>query len=380
MEKRTFLILLDKYLAGKASPEEERLLEEYYRRLDKSSDLELSQEEETALQQLILRNIWEQIGDESKVIPMKPRRNLSLWYAAASIVIVIGVGGYYVRHKVTKPAEQLAQLKPGTFKNDALPGNKAILTLANGQRLALTSIPAGHIQNTNVQKTSGGALVYDQSDAAPDVFNTLTVPRGGGKHELRLADGTLAVLDAGSSIRFPVAFNGNQRQVEITGQVYFEVVHNATKPFSVKANGTVIRDLGTHFNINAFSDEPEVKTTLLEGSIAVSAAGNPATTLKPGQQAVVSKGTLSIRNNVDVSEVIAWKNDMFKFGKDTPLQTVMNQLSRWYDMDLVYQGTGKVYHFGGDMPRYSKLSDVLKILTYSGVQFSVEGKKIIVYE
>jgi transmembrane sensor len=372
MEKRTFLMLFEKYLAGKATPEEERLLEEYYRRLDENSRMELSAEQETMLQQLMLKNIWEQIGDESKVIPMKPRRRMVRWYAAASIIVILSAGGYYMLHK--RPhIDQVAQIKPGTFKNDALPGNKAILTLANGQQLAVTSIPAGHINNTNAQKTSAGALVYGQSDAAADIYNTLTVPRGGGKHELRLADGTLAVLDAGSSIHFPVTFNGKDRRVSVTGQVYFEVVHKASQPFYVSVGGQTIEDIGTHFNINAF--DGTIKTTLIEGSIKVDQL-----VLKPGQQAIQQPdGKLSVLNRVDEEEVLAWKNGLFKFGPNTSLQAVMNQLSRWYDLEVAYEGIGKNYRFSGFVPRDSKLSEVCKILEFSGVKFSLDGKKMIVY-
>ncbi|MBS1503025.1 MAG: FecR domain-containing protein, partial [Bacteroidetes bacterium] len=273
---------------------------------------------------------------------------------------------------------QVAQLKPGTFKNDALPGNKAYLTMANGQQITVSSLPAGKINavpNANVQKTTNGAIVYGNvSDAdASLVYNTLTVPRGGGKHEIKLADGTLAVLDAESSIRFPVAFNGKDRRVSITGQVYFEVVHKSDQPFYVSAGNQTIEDIGTHFNVNAF--DGQVKTTLIEGSIKVNNI-----LLQPGQQAIENNGKLAVNDHVDEEEVLAWKNDLFKFGNNTSLQTVMNQLSRWYDLDVKYEGNSKQYHFGGYVPRNSKLSEVCKILAYSGLKFSLDGKKIIVYQ
>jgi transmembrane sensor len=314
-------------------------------------------------------------------IQPKEKQVVRLWpriAAAASIILAIGFGGYFLFHK-NHQATAIVQLKPGTFKNDAVPGNKAFLTLANGKQITVSSLPVGQISaigNANVQKTSNGTVIYQAATtAAPQlVYNTFTVPRGGGKHEIKLADGTLAVLDAGSSIRFPMSFTGKDRKVEITGQVYFEVVHNAAQQFYVTAGNQTIQDIGTHFNVNAF--DGEVKTTLLEGRVKVNNI-----LLQPGQQAIENaNGSLSIVDNVNEQEVIAWKNDLFMFGKNTSLQTVMNQLSRWYDMDIEYQGKVKVYHFGGDMPRYSKLSDVLKILAYSGVQFSVDGKKIIVYQ
>jgi transmembrane sensor len=353
--------LARKYLKGTISAEEQQEFDQWF--ADNAAEQSATEIDldETSHREELLTRIHAEAGI-NKVKRLWPRIA-----AAASILLMLSAGGYFLLHK--SPPQQVAQLKPGTFKNEVLPGNKAVLTLANGQQLALTSIPAGKITNTNIQKTTTGGLVYSQSDEQPDVYNTLTVPRGGGKHELKLADGTLAVLDAGSSIRFPVAFNGKDRRVSITGQVYFEVVHKAEQPFYVSAGKETIADIGTHFNVNMF--DGDVKTTLIEGSVKVNSL-----LLKPGQQAIGE----TLNTHVNEEEVLAWKNDLFKFGKNTSLQMVMNQLSRWYDMEVVYEGQSKTYHFGGDMPRYSKLSEVLKILAYNGVQFSVDGKKIIVYQ
>ncbi|MDB5281069.1 MAG: fec operon regulator FecR [Bacteroidota bacterium] len=361
MQEEDIKVLLEKYQAGTITDAEKAVLDEWYLHVAADRSETLSDEERLETFDTVLAHLNEVIYE---------RKTRTLWpriAAAASIIIACSVGGYFVLHQQQK--QQVAVLKPGTFKNEVLPGNKAILTLGNGQQLAVTNIPTGKITNTNVQKTTTGALVYSPAEEAPDVYNTLTVPRGGGKHELKLADGTLAVLDAGSSIRFPVAFNGKDRRVTITGQVYFEVVHKASQPFFVVAGKETIEDIGTHFNVNMF--DGETKTTLIEGSVKVNSL-----LLKPGQQAIGE----TLNTKVDEEEVLAWKNDLFKFGKNTSLQMVMNQLSRWYDMDVVYEGQSKTYHFGGDMPRYSKLSDVLKILAYNGVQFSVDGKKLIVYQ
>jgi transmembrane sensor len=323
-----------------------------------------------------LANVRQRIADERD---KQARPIIRLWpriAAAASILLFLSIGGYFLLHK---PAtSQIALLKPGTYKNDALPGNKAFITLANGKQIAVSASLKGQLAiqgSTSIQKSANGDVVYKPGNANEDVaYNTFTVPRGGGKHEIQLADGTLAVLDAASSIRFPVAFNGKDRRVSITGQVYFEVVHNDKQPFYVTANNQTIEDIGTHFNINSF--EGDTKTTLIEGSVKVNNV-----LLKPGQQAIGKPdGSVNVLNGVDEEVVMAWKNDLFKFSKNASLQTVMNQIGRWYDMDVVYQGSSKIYHFGGDMPRYSKLSDVLKILAYNGVQFSVDGKKIIVYQ
>ena len=367
--------LIKKYVDGTASPEEKAIVESWHLQDIKESTYSPSKTKielvHNSMRAKMLRSVTK-------------RKTIALWpkiaYAAAA-VLLLGVGvTFLILNLKPKPHQNIAQLKPGTFKNDAVAGNNAILTLGNGKKVALadlTSHNIAKIAGKQVHKSAGGGLVYSKVNPGTVgalVYNMLSVPRGGGKHEIKLSDGTLAVLDAGSSIRFPVAFAGSDRSVEITGQVYFEVVHNPAQPFSVKAGSQTIRDIGTKFNVNAF--DGEIRTTLIEGSVKVNSL-----VLKPGQQAIQKgNGNLSIIDHVDEPEVIAWKNDMFMFGKNTSLETVMNQLSRWYDMDIVYQGQVKPYHFGGDMPRYSKLSDVLKILAYSGVQFSVDGKKIIVYQ
>jgi len=194
-----------------------------------------------------------------------------------------------------------------------------------------------------------------------------------------LPDGTTAYLDAASSVHFPTAFTGNSREVSATGQVYFEVAHDKTKPFRVTIKGQTVEVLGTHFNIKAYDDETVIRTTLLEGSVKISVNGQ-STLLHPGEQSQISATTNKITViHPDLDEVMAWKNGLFKFN-NTDLQTVMRQLIRWYDVEVTYEGSNKNYRFGGYIPRDSKLSDVLRILQLSGVKFSIDGKKIIVYQ
>jgi len=370
--------LIDKYLAGNATPDEVKKLERAY--YQAAARMNPTTEE--------MPDEIDRIGMESwialmRLIEQKPARKIALWpriAAAASILLFLSAGAYFVL-KPKKPIQQIAILKPGTFKNDVLPGkNNAYITLSNGRRVILSSATVGSLAqqgNTNIQKMKDGQVVYQAGEKNAElVYNTLVVPRGGGKRELRLADGTLAILDAGSSIRFPVAFTGKDRRVSITGQVYFEVVHNDKQPFFVTAKGQTIEDVGTHFNVNAFDDEPVMKTTLLEGSIKFNDK-----LLKPGEQAVVSStGQMTIRNSIDVNEVTAWINDRFEFEESDGLQAEMRQVARWYDLQVTYQGNKKQYHFGGDMLRNTKLSDVLRILESNGLQFSIDGNKLIVYQ
>jgi ferric-dicitrate binding protein FerR (iron transport regulator) len=195
-----------------------------------------------------------------------------------------------------------------------------------------------------------------------------------------LSDGTKVWLNAASSLRFPTAFVGSERKVEMTGEGYFEVAHNDKKPFLVRAGGMDVEVLGTHFNINAYEDEEAVKTTLLEGKVRASAGHDQAVVLKPGEQARLSQSNaqLSTLNNINVEEVIAWKNGKFQFGEAMDIGMVMRQLSRWYDLDVVYDGkvTG---HIGGTISRNVKISEVLKMLEMTGaVHFVIRNREVIV--
>ena len=259
--------------------------------------------------------------------------------------------------------------------------NKAILTLSDGSTIILDDAKNGQVAQqggTQIAKLANGQLVYNALDGKPAevVFNTLTTPRG-GQFKLTLPDGSEVWLNASSSIKYPTAFIGNERKVEISGEAYFEIVHNAAKPFKVSVNGMEVKVLGTHFNINAYNDEASVKTTLLEGSISLTKA-DAATTLKPGQQAQLGNGgNIKVIDNVDIDQVVAWKNGYFSFNR-ADLQTVMRQIARWYDVDISYEGKIPERQFGGKIDRNSNASEVLKILEESKVHFRIEEKKIIV--
>jgi len=221
----------------------------------------------------------------------------------------------------------------------------------------------------------GTQLIYSGGGANTEVaFNTMSTPRG-RQFQLVLADGSMVWLNAASSIRFPTAFTGKDRKVEVTGEVYFEVAKNPSKPFKVMANGTEIEVLGTHFNIDAYDEV--TKTTLLEGSVKINTQ-NKTSFLKPGQQAqIVAGGEIKTSNSVDVEQVMAWKNGRFVF-EDADLQTIMSQVSRWYDVDVVYQDKMPKRSFTADISRNTNLSVFLKVLDVSGIHFKIEGKKLLV--
>jgi hypothetical protein len=312
----------------------------------------------------------------------RPERSriITLWpkiAAAASVILCLSVGGYFLLHK--KPAQQTAQ-----NQNDIAPGsNKAILKLANGKRLVITDAKNGLLVqqgNTTITKTANGQLAYSSTATnlkGAMLYDTLIVPRG-GQHQVRFADGSIAYLNADTKLRIPENFQGSDRTVElISGEADFHVVHNAKTPFIVKAKGQITKDIGTEFNVNAYSDEPAIKTTLLEGSVKVS-KNNQSITLQPGQQALVQASLTGIKvNNVDTDEAFAWKNGKFLFSS-TPLGNIMRQLSRWYDVDVVYQDEAlKSKPFSAISTRFTNVSQVLHDLELTGdVKFKIEGKTI----
>jgi ferric-dicitrate binding protein FerR (iron transport regulator) len=264
-------------------------------------------------------------------------------------------------------------------------GNKAILTLANGKKISLTDAKNGTIaQQAGIQvnKTKNGQLVYivgtasgpaaGSGKAAEAAYNTIETPRG-GQYQVVLPDGSKVWLNAASSITYPVVFNKNNRTVKINGEAYFEVIHHADAPFKVQTNNQTIEDIGTHFDVNAYNDEPNTKSTLLEGIVKVNNI-----TLKPGQQAVTTANQTKVVD-ADLEATIAWKNAMFRFDSEK-LGTIMRQVARWYDVEVTYEDESlKDKSFGAVTTRFANASQLLHKLELTGVaKFRIEGKKIIV--
>ena len=298
---------------------------------------------------------------------------------AASIVGLIITGFFLIGHDSSKQIVK-TDTKERRFRNDVAPGGyKATLTLADGSVILLDDANNGTLTQQGDAKVIklDGKVLYDLvANTKQVVYNTISTPRG-GQYQLALPDGSMVWLNATSSVRFPTAFTGNDRRVEITGEAYFEVAKDPARPFIVSVNNAEVQVLGTHFNINAYNDEEEVKTTLLEGSVKfVNGAGNII--LRPGQQSQLSKdGIIKLENSVNVEEVIAWKNGRFNF-ENAGIEMIMRQLSRWYDVEIEYNGKTDDL-FIAEMPRDIKLSDALKALELTGrVRFEIDGKKIIV--
>jgi uncharacterized protein YlzI (FlbEa/FlbD family) len=295
--------------------------------------------------------------------------------AAMAIILTIGIGLLFLRHQQTS-SERTVQ----TMQDKTVPGkNMATLTLSGGRKLVLSNtIDEKLLKETGVevQKAKNGQLIYKQIDhknADHLIYNTLATSRG-QQYQLILPDGSHIWLNSGSSVKFPVSFAGlKERKVFITGEVYFEVSKDQQRPFRVISEGQQVTVHGTHFNINGYQDEPESKTTLLEGSVDIN-----GTLLKPNQQAVLGKDELKVIP-VDAENVIAWKDGYFRFSNES-LESIMRKVSRWYDVEVVFEDPSlKNTEFGGVMTKYTTVSKVLEMLELTGeVSFVLKGKKIVV--
>jgi len=314
-----------------------------------------------------------QVQEEETTVITPIRRLYYRWRWVAAIVIPVMIIAAYFwesgNKKSNQPIVQTSVIK------DVAPGkNGAVLTLADGSHVELDSAGNQQIaQQGNVQVTNkNGQLMYNSNHASTVevAFNTLRTPAA-RQYKLILPDGSKAWLNAGSSVRYPTAFKGSSREVETTGEVYFEIAHDVSKPFRVKTGNIVIEDIGTAFNINAYVDEPFVKTTLVEGSIRLHAGSNNKV-LRPGMQGAIKTGGSEITvNNVDVEEIIAWKEGLFNFN-NLDMETVMRQIGRWYNMEIVYEGKKPEGHFSGVIDRNTNLAFILKSLELSGMRFKVE--------
>jgi transmembrane sensor len=310
------------------------------------------------------------------------RRSWFRYAAAAVFIIAIGITAIVVssRWGGTGADQQSLANSNKQLPADALPGkNGAVLTLADGSQVLLDSLGNGVVttQGKTTVLIRNGQLVYNATSKESEVlYNTMTTPKG-RQYQLVLPDGSQVWLNAASSITYPTAFAGNDRTVTITGEAYFEVAKDKTKPFHVMTGDMDVEVLGTHFNINSYSDEESIRTTLLEGSVKVTKSDQSAL-LKPGQQAIAANDHgISINSNIDVDQVMAWRNGRFQFNR-TPLPEVMRQLSRWYDMEVEYVKDPPNVVFAGEMGRDLNLSQVLKGLSKMEVNFKIEGKKLIV--
>ena len=319
---------------------------------------------------------------QAKTVSLNRTSTKKWWWAAASVVFLVGLAvGIYKMVNVPTTTIETALHKEN--KIEAPSSNKATIMLADGTTVFLDSINNGAVaQQGNVAliKLANGKIAYQTNDGEiieKLQYNTLFNPKGSKVIDIALSDGTHVWLNAGSSITYPVVFIGNERKVALKGEGYFEVAKNADMPFSVTSQSTEVQVLGTHFNINAYADDPNERITLLEGSVQVKAARQQEI-LKPLQQAIINDGgALSIKNHVNIEEVMAWKDGLFYFD-EMSLKELMKQIERWYDVEVVFDKNIPNKKFTGKMYKNVPLSEVLKILEELDIHFKTEAKKIIV--
>lgn len=389
MNKAEVEKLLQKYSDGLCTEQEKALVESWHlaELSGKNSDLNHADLIDAKNQ------IWNAIEEQTELNTVK---KYALWLKIASAAVVLFFIGFVINNQIKKqlPAEQdfsktiTKAIKPG--------GNKATLTLADGSKISLTDATNGIIAKQagiNITKTDKGELIYTVASVstakAKDLFNTIETPRG-GQYQVNLPDGTKVWLNAESSLKYPAVFNQSNRVVELKGEAYFEVAKLLNKtgnrvPFKVKSNlgagrNQEVEVLGTHFNINAYDDEPNNKTTLLEGSVRISnLSASTSNLLKPGQQSIISSSSPSILiKDVDAEEAVTWKDGFFSFN-DENLETIMNKISRWYNVDIEYRGTKINKLFGGRISRFNSVNEVLETLQTTGdVHFKIEERRILV--
>jgi transmembrane sensor len=372
MDKEEIKDLLARYNAGQATENERALLETWYNN-HQAVPLDLSPGE-----------IEEDIHEVYSRLP-RPQRVIKLWpriAAAAAILVFLSAGIYFFSQKT-----HYAQFAAHNYTSDIAPpnGSKAILTLSNGKKIILDNAQNGKLAeqgNTAISK-SGGQVIYTASKSGiknprPEIeYNTISTLNG-GKYKVILPDGTTALLNAASSLKFPTVFKGKERGVELTGEAYFEVAKNKAMPFHVKTAAQTVEVLGTHFDVMAYPEEKATETTLLEGSVKVT-SNNSSILIKPGEQAKVTAGQkITVNQNMDIDAITAWTNNLFQFD-NTGIDQTMRQVQRWYNVQIVYKGAKPAIGFTGVLPRNSKLSKLLHLLeTTGGVKFDIQGNTITV--
>ncbi len=404
MNQNKLIELLGLFVDGGISREDYDLLVDYIRANPEDEELNiaidtvfknskkfnpLNGDDKELLFQSIIRNkhFVSEIQNELETIPAFAPR---LWYqlgVAASILLLIVTSLFFYTNRT--PVNKLA-LKVVEPKKAAviLPGdNKAILTLSDGTKIILEDAKNGILANqagVSIQKTSDGKLLYSFSNSANTVspetkenviYNKIETPIG-GKYQVNLPDGSKVWLNSSSSLRFSALFNGHTREVELSGEAYFDVSKNKGKPFRVITKDQIVEVLGTQFNINSYSDEGPIKTTLIEGSVKI-IYKDKVVLLSPGQQ-FQPKELVSAVVEADTEEVVAWKDGYFVF-KNEDIKSIMRKLSRWYNVEVSYSGNIPEVGFGGNISRSKDISEVLDVLQLTNaIHFKVEGRRITV--
>lgn len=374
--------LLEKYMAGQCTPEEQKFVEDYI------TNDRIMPQDLLAMQSDLMELRSRTVGPHIKTRKMNWPLRVAV---AAAIIIVLSLAGTLFMARLGAPDRD----PPAVLANKIIPGkDQAVLTLANGTEINLSEAKSGPLltsEEIEITKAEDGTLVYKLvgSGSNSSGYNTLTTPRG-GQYKVILADGTRVWLNAASSLSYYASLNdGAQvRHIKMSGEAYFEVRKDEAHPFIVTTDRQELKVLGTHFNVSAYPDEYATRTTLLEGSVRIShlASPDPVSTgtglgsviLKPNQQSTLTQNNIQIAA-VDAEDAVAWKNGEFLF-QNKPLENIMLEISRWYNVDIVYEDKQVAQKlFGGMISRSEELSRVLSALEVTGdVHFKVEGRRVTV--
>jgi ferric-dicitrate binding protein FerR (iron transport regulator) len=381
MEQKQLQDLLHKYNTNIATPEEIELLESWYL-TESSKKTSLTPQEVEEAEQVISAKLDSHLKPAAGLRVVYPKEKLRTWIVAAAVFCLI-ISGVFLYTPFFSPSVQ----QSASYAVDIEPGrNAATLTLADGKKIALSEAAKGEVAKESgvvIRKSVDGMIEYlitDQNKPDAADKNTLSTAKS-ETYRIRLPDGTAVWLNAASSLKFPVSFTGKKsRRVELSGEAYFEVFEDKSHPFIVLTDQQEVRVLGTHFNISSYPDEPYASTTLVEGSVKVSHPALPdakTILLKPGQRSMLRSGNLEV-SNVDTQEAIAWKNGDFMF-KNEHIESIMRKLSRWYDIEVSYEGDMSDLIFIGVVSRSKNISAVLKIMESTGnIHFKIEGRRVTI--
>ena len=394
MDKKSILTLLDRYLKSQSNTKEKEKLDEFFEENSNSIEASKSIENVSKLEDKIFNYI--QFGIKEQVKKESTLNRMPYLQIAASILVIFLFSTTIYFYRSSLASKSQLPIAQGVAKiEDKQPAkNIAILTLGNNSQIVLDEASNGEIaqeSGVSILKTDKGELIYKirnsnkLSNNDLNKYNTISTPMG-GKFKVILPDGSLVVLNAASTLKYPVHFDEKLRKVSFTGEAYFEIAKLEDKrkkrvPFYVYSNDQIVEVLGTHFNINSYDNEEYSKTTLLEGSVKIinEKSAAPAKILKPGQQAVIKRGDIQTKIMIaDEAQALAWKDGYFLF-KNTNIKDVVNELERWYNIDIQYEDEMEFENITGYISRNVKISSVLKMLQLSGiVNYEISGSEIII--
>ncbi|ETZ20874.1 FecR family protein [Pedobacter sp. V48] len=376
--------LIKKYKEGICTDEEKLLVEHWYENIN-AGGFDLDEQ----LAEHDLASVWTRLQTDITDKPLqKPKHTISYILRIAAVIFLCAFlygGAYYFLSYNNKPLKESNQTANKPMDDVAPGGNKATLKLANGSVIVLDKAGNGVLAEESglkITKTEDGKVAYSQTNGHARGNNevgknVITTPRS-GQYQVTLPDGTRALLNAGSSITYPVLFAAKERRVDISGEVYFEVAKDKKRPFRVFVDNMKVEVLGTHFNVSGYREDKDISTTLFEGSLDV-IKGDDRTRLVPGRLAKWDKKKENLENlPADLDEAIAWKNGDFVFNKEN-IQLIMLKLSRWYDVTVVYKGDMSKLNFSAKISRKSTISEVLELFQLTGsMTYNIKGREVVI--